>query len=167
MPTFDGAHEVTLRRGGTDEAFELPYQALSDDPTKLVVEVEDFEVTNQADAMTQLLAWDALACFAAFRNDAFIAGLVWTYTVDGVPAMPSSFLGPNCYVNPTTIVCRWQVDDRHGAGRARGADDRADRRAATDARATCGATVVTCCAGSPSHSSPDAADSGSTVETGS
>lgn len=78
-----GTHEVEVTIGGTTATMQ-------------------FEVASAADTMTQLIAFDTIACFGALKSGAFISGLTWTFTIGGVTVPASSFLGPNCYINQTT-----------------------------------------------------------------
>jgi hypothetical protein len=77
-----GTHDVMVEVGGTAATMEI-------------------EVTSTADVVTQLLYFGNIACFGAFDDGAFIAGLPWTYSVDGVPVVSDTFFGPNCYINTT------------------------------------------------------------------
>ena len=80
-----GMHTVTLEIGGAPATMQ-------------------FEVSDQADTMRQLLVSENIACFGAYRHDAFIAGLAWTFTADGVPVTETSLFGPNCYFNQTAAA---------------------------------------------------------------
>jgi hypothetical protein len=63
----------------------------------------DVEFVDHADTLQALEAAGTLACFGAYAHGAFIAGLTWTFTVNGA-AVPgdATVFGPNCVWNPST-----------------------------------------------------------------
>jgi hypothetical protein len=77
-----GTHDITVEVGGTTATMEI-------------------EITSTADNVAHLASLGNIACFGAFDEGVFIAGLPWTFTVGGVPVTSPTFLGPNCYVNTT------------------------------------------------------------------
>lgn len=55
----------------------------------------DIEVVTGPDQMVVLTDNPSYVCFAALAQDAFVAGLTWTYALDGASVKPEG-IGPNC-----------------------------------------------------------------------
>lgn len=73
------------------------------------IEIE-IEVTDQAASLIPLFTWDTIACFGAYTADGkFIAGLPYTFEIDGEIVDPNSGLGRNCIFNPSPMGGRFTV----------------------------------------------------------
>jgi hypothetical protein len=56
----------------------------------------DIEVVDHADAIEGFTVYGSIACFAATAHGAFISGIPWTFTVDGVVVPGEDAFSPNC-----------------------------------------------------------------------